>query len=65
MQESIMIYKPEELMPLLRLSRNTIYELLRSGQIRSVKVGKCYLIPKNAISEFLNGSTQESNQVQG
>jgi hypothetical protein len=33
MQESFLIYKPEELMPLLRLSRNTSYELLRSGQI--------------------------------
>lgn len=58
MQESIMIYKPEELMPLLRVSRNTIYELLRSGQIRSVKVGKRYLIPQSAVNEFLNIQTQ-------
>lgn len=63
MQESIMIYKPEELMPLLRLSRNTIYELLRSGQIRSVKIGKRYLIPKNAIIEFLNGPSQSQYHV--
>lgn len=58
MQESIMIYKPEELIPLLRISRNSVYELLRSGQIRSVKIGKRYLIPKNAIIEFLNGPSQ-------
>ena len=51
MQESVLIYKPEELMPLLRLSRNTIYELLRSGKIRSVKVGKRYLIPQSATVE--------------
>ncbi len=58
MTESL-IYKPEDLMPLLSLSRNTVYELLRSGQIRSVKVGKCYLIPKAAVSEFLNGPSEE------
>ena len=54
MQESVLIYKPEKLMPLLRVSRNTIYELLRSGKIRSVKVGKRYLIPQSAVYEFLN-----------
>lgn len=58
MQESILVYKPEELMPLLRFSRNTIYELLRSGRIRSVKVGKCYLILQSAVYEFLNVQTQ-------
>lgn len=56
MSESL-IYKPEDLIQLLNVGRNTVYELLRSGQIRSVKVGKCYLIPKSAVSEFLNGPT--------
>ena len=58
MSESL-IYKPEALIRLLNVGRNTVYELLRSGQIRSVKVGKCYLIPKAAVSEFLNGPSEE------
>ena len=45
----------EELMPSLGIGRNTAYELVRSGQIRSVKVGKQIRIPKEALREYLSG----------
>lgn len=45
----------EELMPVLGIGRNTAYELVRSGQIRSVRVGKQIRIPKEALREYLNG----------
>ena len=44
----------EDLMPILDIGRNTDYSLVRSGQIRSVKVGRQLRIPRNAIIEFLN-----------
>ena len=43
----------EELMPILGIGRNTAYELIRSGQIRSVRVGKQIRIPREALLEFL------------
>lgn len=45
----------EELMPILGIGRNTAYELVRSGQIRSIKVGKQIRIPKEALREYLSG----------
>lgn len=45
----------EELMPILGIGRNTAYELVRSGQIRSVRVGKQIRIPKEALREYLSG----------
>lgn len=45
----------EELMPILGIGRNTAYELVRSGQIRSIKVGKQIRIPKDALHEYLSG----------
>lgn len=45
----------EDLMPVLGIGRNTAYELVRSGQIRSIKVGKQIRIPKNALREYLSG----------
>lgn len=45
----------EDLMPILDIGRNTAYELVRSGQIRSVKVGRQIRIPRNAVIAFLNG----------
>lgn len=43
----------EELMPILGVGRNTAYELVRSGQIRSIKVGRQIRVPKDAIIAFL------------
>ena len=45
----------EDLMPVLGIGRNTAYELVRSGQIRSVRVGKQIRIPKDALREYLSG----------
>ncbi len=44
----------EELMPILGIGRNTAYELIRSGQIRSIRVGRQLRIPKDAVLDFLN-----------
>lgn len=43
----------EDLMPILGIGRNTAYDLVRSGQIRSVKVGRQIRVPKDAVMEFL------------
>ena len=43
----------EELMPILGIGRNTAYELIRSGQIRSVRIGRQIRIPRDALLEFL------------
>ncbi len=43
----------EELMPILGIGRNTAYELVRCGQIRSIKVGRQIRVPKDAVIEFL------------
>lgn len=43
----------EDLMAVLSIGRNTAYELVRSGQIRSIRVGKNIRIPRNAVEEFL------------
>ncbi len=45
----------EDLMPVLDIGRNTAYALVRSGRIRSIKVGRQIRIPRNAVIEFLSG----------
>jgi len=44
----------EDLMPILGIGRNTAYELVRSGQIRSVRIGRQLRIPKEAVQEYLS-----------
>lgn len=43
----------KDLVPILSISHNTAYALVRSGQIRSIRVGRCYIIPRDAIADFL------------
>lgn len=44
----------DELQKMLRIGRNSIYDLLKSGLIKTVKIGKKYIIPKRNVIEFLN-----------
>lgn len=56
MQETIAkrAYRPAEVFgKLLPIGRSAGYELLRTGALRSVRVGKGYVIPAEAITEFL------------
>lgn len=48
-----LVLKVEDLMPILAIGRNMAYELVRSGQIGSVRVGRSYRIPVNALEEYL------------
>ena len=44
----------KELAEVLSISQNTAYALVRSGQIRSIRTGRIYRIPKDALIEYLN-----------
>ena len=43
----------EDLMPILCIGRNTAYELIRCGKIRSIRIGRQVRIPKDAVVEYL------------
>ena len=54
-----------ELSKVLRIGRNKCYELIRSNQIRSIRLGKSIRIPRTAIYEFLeSGADSGSKQDQ-
>ena len=38
----------------LRLSRSALYELIRSGQLRTVKSGRRRLVPVSALSDYID-----------
>ena len=48
-----MTLRVEDLMPILGIGRNTAYELIRSGQIRSIRIGRQIRIPRDALLDFL------------
>lgn len=49
-----LLLKVEDLMPVLGIGRNTAYELVRTGQIFSIRIGRQLRIPKQALIDFVN-----------
>ena len=47
------IVSVDDVTRMLHLSRVTVYKLLKSGRIRTLKVGKKYIIPKKNVIDFL------------
>ena len=48
----------EDLMPILDIGRNTAYELVRCGKIRSIRIGRQLRIPKDALVEYLSSGNR-------
>lgn len=50
--------RPATAAEMLGVCRDTVYELMRAGQLRSVRVGRARLIPLAALQEFLAGEIE-------
>ena len=49
----VMLFTIDEAAAQLRVSRWTVYNLIRSGQLRTIKIGRRRLVPIDALSECL------------
>jgi excisionase family DNA binding protein len=58
----LQLYRVPEAMRILSLRRSTIYELIRSGRLRSVREGRARLIPASAIAEYVALLKHEAQQ---
>lgn len=47
------LYRVEDAAALLSVSRNRIYELIRSNQLRSVQVGSSRRVPARSLDEYV------------
>lgn len=47
----------DEVMKMLHIGRTAVYSLLQDGSIRTVKVGRKYIIPKQSVTNFVNSGT--------
>lgn len=49
------VYTPEQVANLLQLSKNTVYDLIRRGEIVAKKLGKVYRVPASSLSFMFTG----------
>lgn len=49
------VYDAADVAQILRITRQSAYRLIRSGQLRSVKIGRLVRVPKSALDMYLHG----------
>ena len=49
-----LLYRVDEAAVALRLSRSVLYELIRTGQLRTVKAGRRRLVPVATLAEYVD-----------
>ncbi|GGQ80490.1 helix-turn-helix domain-containing protein [Kitasatospora griseola] len=47
------LYRVDDVVELLRLSRTVVYDLIRAGRLRTVKEGRSRLVPASAINDYV------------
>ena len=55
MESNLEVLNPRELASFLKIGITTAYQLLRSGKIKSVRVGRQYRIRREAVLVYLSG----------
>jgi len=57
------IISVENLMEMLHIGKSSAYSLLKENKIRHVRVGKKYIIPKNAVVGFINDFCYNDDKI--
>ena len=52
---------PTEAARALGIGRSKLYELMREGRIRSIRIGTCRRVPTTALDEFVVASTDRDD----
>ncbi|MGH3702629.1 MAG: helix-turn-helix domain-containing protein [Pseudonocardiaceae bacterium] len=56
---TVVIYTVEEAAQMLKISRWKIFDLIRTNQLRSLKIGGLRRIPRTAIEEYITRLLEE------
>ena len=56
------VYSVEETGRILRISRGSAYERVRTGEIPSIRLGRRILIPAASLRDLIGEKTKDSNK---
>ncbi|MET9310764.1 helix-turn-helix domain-containing protein [Kribbella sp. NPDC003505] len=57
------LYRVEDVVTILNLSRSVVYELIRSGRLKTVKEGRSRRVPALAVAEYVSLLMDEAGVV--
>lgn len=53
---------PQDVADLLQIKKNTVYEMIKRGELRATKMGKQFRIPKSEVYDFMGTPLTEENE---
>jgi excisionase family DNA binding protein len=57
------LLSPEEVAEALHIGRCTVYDLIRTNQLQSFKIGKLRRIPVDAVHKFIKRMAEENGDA--
>jgi excisionase family DNA binding protein len=60
-----LLFTPQEAARMLHISRAHLYDYILSGQLQSVKLGRCRRIPAAALQRFVDALAKEATGTSG
>ena len=59
MADEMKVYTIEELVEVLQVTRRTIYNYLKDGKLKAVKMGKYWRVTEKQLEEFLSPTNEK------
>ena len=60
MMDNNEIMQIEEVMEYLNIGKNTMYGLLKSGELNAFKIGKVWKIPKASVEDYVRSKIEKN-----
>ena len=57
------ILTPEDVMEELCIGRNAVYKLLNSGELKALRVGRNWKIPRKELNEFIDKKLKQERGI--
>lgn len=54
----IKVYTTDEVQELLKVTKRTLYNYIKAGQIKAIKMGRNWRITEDALKDFLEKGTE-------
>ena len=58
--EELKIYTLKEVEKLLGVTQRTLYNYIKQGQLKAVKIGKYWRVPHKVLEDFINTGTDSN-----
>ncbi len=58
------LLKPTEVAELLRIGRSLVYGMLASGELPSIRVGRCIRITSESLEQWIKAQERQPSEMQ-